>query len=244
VDFKIFEGQILGLIGPNGAGKTTIFNCISGLYKASAGEITFRGERITGLAQPEITRRGICRTFQQLRLFKGMTVLGNVLVGEHTKGRAGVLGALLRDRKTRAEEKMLEERAMYYLDMLGLADKRDWFARNLSYGDQRRVEVARALASEPALLLLDEPAAGMNLKESQELTQFIHWIRTELKKTVLLIEHNMRVVMPIADHVVVTSQGKKIFEGTPDEVQSAPQVIEAYLGEAYLRKHLRRRGDA
>jgi branched-chain amino acid transport system ATP-binding protein len=147
VDFKIFEGQILGLIGPNGAGKTTVFNCISGLYKASAGEIIFRGERITNLSQPEITRRGICRTFQQLRLFKGMTVLGNVLIGEHLKGRAGVLGALLRDKKTRAEEKLLEESAMYYLDLLGLADKRDWFARNLSYGDQRRVEVARALAS-------------------------------------------------------------------------------------------------
>ena len=165
-----------------------------------------------------------------------MTVLDNVLIGAHTKGRAGAIGALLRTPKVLREEKILKEKAIYFLELLGLADKQKWLAKNMSYGDQRRIEVARALASEPVLLLLDEPAAGMNLKEAQQLTEFIEWIRTEQKKTILLIEHNMRVIMPIADHIYVVNQGKRIFEGTATQVQNAPQVIEAYLGKAYLQK--------
>jgi branched-chain amino acid transport system ATP-binding protein len=239
IDMTIYEGQIFGLIGPNGAGKTTLFNCISGLNKSTSGEIIFKGDKITNLSQPKIAAMGISRTFQQLRLFRGMTVVDNVLIGAHTKGRAGAIGALLRTPKVSQEEKILKERALYFLELLGLADKQKWMAKNMSYGDQRRIEVARALASDPALLLLDEPAAGMNLKEAQQLTEFINWIRTEQKKTILLIEHNMRVVMQIADHVYVVNQGKKIFEGTANQAQNAPQVIEAYLGKAYLQKRTR-----
>ena len=240
VDFSVQKGQIFGLIGPNGAGKTTIFNCISCLYHATSGEIFFKEERITNMTQSAIAQLGINRTFQQLRLFNGMTMLENVLIGAHTKGHAGLIGSLLRDRKTQEEEKLLRERAMHYLDLLGLADKSEVMVKSLSYGDKRRVEVARALASDPDLLLLDEPAAGMNMKESIKLSQFIEWIRTDLHKTILLIEHNMRVVMSIADYIVVTNQGKKIFEGTPSEAQNAPQVIEAYLGEAYLKRYSQR----
>ena len=236
VDMHLNEGEILGLIGPNGAGKTTLFNLITGLYHpVASGEIYFQGKRITQLGQPEIVALGMCRTFQILRIFRFMSVIDNVLVGLHSRSRGSVVDALLNLPATRAEEGRARERAMHYLELLGLKDHWNKPAKGLTYGDQRRVEVARALAAEPDLLLLDEPAAGLTLSEARALTELIEWIRTDLKKTILLIEHNMRVVMPIADRIVVLNQGRKIFEGTPGEVQQSEEVIVAYLGRAYLK---------
>ena len=241
VDMHLNEGEILGLIGPNGAGKTTLFNLITGLYHpVTSGEIYFQGKRITHLGQPEIVALGMCRTFQILRIFRFMSVIDNVLVGLHSRSKGSVVDALLNLPASRAEERRARERAMHYLELLGLKDHWNKPASGLTYGDQRRVEVARALAAEPDLLLLDEPAAGLTLSEARALTELIEWIRTDLKKTILLIEHNMRVVMPIADRIVVLNQGRKIFEGTPGEVQQSEEVIVAYLGRAYLKARAER----
>jgi branched-chain amino acid transport system ATP-binding protein len=234
VSMAVREGEIFGLIGPNGAGKTTLFNVITGLFPATNGTVAFRGEDITHLGLTTIVRKGICRTYQLLRVFRGLTVLDNVLIGAHTQGKAEAIDALIGTARQRNEEKKLREQSLYYLEKVGLAAKKDLVVKNLSYGDQRRVKIARALAAEPALLLLDEPSAGMNLAESRTITEFIEWIRSEMKKTILVIEHNMRVLMPIADRIVVLDHGVKIAEGVPEEVQNSEAVILAYLGKKYL----------
>ncbi|MBE3574177.1 MAG: ABC transporter ATP-binding protein [Firmicutes bacterium] len=229
---ELAPGELLGLIGPNGAGKTTVFNVITGQFAPTRGRILFQGRDITGWRPDRVTAAGIARTFQNIRLFGGLSVLENVLVAYHVRLRSGVLGAIFRSRLYRREEEQMRREGMALLERVGLAEVAREEAHGLPYGQQRRLEIARALATHPRLLLLDEPAAGMNPEETRQLMGFIQHIRREFQLTILLIEHDMQLVMGICERIRVLDYGQSIAEGTPEQIQRNPRVIQAYLGQA------------